>query len=75
MQKARKDAGLNVDDRIKLSLVSAEPAVQESIQTWGDTIQAEVLATELTDTKLSAASYTVEAKVNKLPVTISLIKA
>ena len=75
VQKARKDAGLNVDDRIKLSLVSAEPAVQESIQTWGDTIQAEVLATELTDTKLSAASYTVEAKVNKLPVTISLTKA
>lgn len=74
VQKARKDAGLNVDDRIVLSLTSDNTEVAEAIQRWCDTIKAEVLATELV-ADLADATYTTGAKVNKLPLTIKLKKA
>lgn len=41
IQNARKDAGLNVDDRIKLRIVGFE------IGDWGEEIKKETLATEL----------------------------
>lgn len=74
VQKARKDAGLNVDDRIKLCLQSADEQVTESIRTWADSIRAEVLAVELAD-ELTNPNYSVDTTVNKLPLTISLARA
>ena len=74
VQKARKDAGLNVDDRIRLCLQSADEQVAESVKTWADSIRAEVLAVELAD-ELANPNYSVDTTVNKLPLMISLTRA
>jgi len=44
IQSARKKAGLNIDDRIILSLSTASQDLQQAIQEHSDTIQQETLA-------------------------------
>ena len=66
VQSARKKAGLNVDDRIKLSVSCEVPAA------YVDTLKNEVLATELTNDNYS---YDEIVKVEGDNVTISLEKA
>ena len=75
VQKARKDAGLNVDDRIRLTITTDDDSVAEAVKTWAETIKSEVLATELADAPMDNATYTVDTTANKLPLTISLMKA
>lgn len=67
VQSARKKAGLNVDDRIKLSVNSEVP------EEWKETLMAEVLALELS--KEGNYAYDEIVKVNGESVTISLEKA
>src|SRR5690606_24668768 len=52
IQTARKAAGLNVDDRIVLSVVSAEKDVLEAVEEHMDTIKSETLATSLNENEL-----------------------
>ena len=67
VQAARKKAGLEVDDRIKLSLnIEVEPE-------WQETLKNEVLAVELV--KDGNFAYVEIVKVNGENVTISLEKA
>ncbi len=66
VQSARKKAGLNVDDRIKLSVSAEVP------EEWVETLKNEVLATEMTEDGNFA--YDEIAKVNGENVTISLEK-
>ena len=75
VQKARKDAGLNVDDRIHLMLVTSNEAVVDAVKSWATTIQAEVLATDLTTDSVDSLDYSVDVMVNKLPLTVGLIRA
>lgn len=75
VQKARKDAGLNVDDRIHLMLVTSNEAVADAVKLWATTIQAEVLATDLTTDSVDSLDYSVDVMVNKLPLTVGLTKA
>lgn len=75
VQKARKDAGLNVDDRIHLMLVTSNEAVADAVKSWAITIQAEVLATDLTTDSMDSLDYSVDVMVNKLPLTVGLTKA
>ena len=65
---------MNVDDRIVLCLASDNQTVMEAVKKWADNIKAEVLATDLVD-ELAKPLYAVDAKVNKLPLNISLAKA
>ena len=67
VQSARKKAGLNVDDRIKLSVSCEVPSV------WSDTLKAEVLANELS--RDANYAYDEIAKVAGENITISLEKA
>ncbi len=66
VQSARKKAGLNVDDRIKLSVSAEVP------EEWVETLKNEVLATEMVEDGNFA--YDEIAKVNGENVTISLEK-
>jgi isoleucyl-tRNA synthetase len=47
VQSARKEAGLNVDDRIHLSLVTIDNELEKAVNEHQDTIKSETLAVEL----------------------------
>lgn len=72
IQNARKKAGLNVDDRIKLRIESESKEITEAVIKFKDTIYAETLAIgELT----GADHYSEAIKIEGQEVTISLDKA
>ena len=72
VQTARKAAGLNVDDRIKLSLTAADTELQKAIQEHKETIIRETLATELSER--ADYSYSTTIEIEKKGITISLQK-
>lgn len=72
IQNARKEAGLEVDDRIKLSLSTTSDELRDSIKEFADTITAEALAVSLAfDQTLEHESA---CTVDGLPLTVSLQK-
>lgn len=73
VQSARKKAGLNVDDRIVLSLVSEDAGLRQAIEEHAETIKAETLATSLDF--VGNKEYTETATVEGVPLDISLAKA
>jgi len=75
VQQARKDAGLQVDDRIKLNLFSEDSELAEAIREHAETIQAETLATSLDQSDATVeAGYTTTAKVEGTSLAIALSK-
>jgi len=54
VQSLRKDAGLEIADRITLSLVSNSPSVKAAIDQCQDYIAGETLAVEVVTAPLSA---------------------
>jgi len=74
VQTARKAAGLNVDDRIKLSIISGDAEVLQALKEHEITITAETLAVSLSD-ELTDALYSEDLTVDGYPVEISLAKA
>ncbi|MEX1995530.1 MAG: isoleucine--tRNA ligase [Candidatus Saccharimonadales bacterium] len=71
IQNARKNAGFNVEDRIKLGVTSESSEVKEAYQRFKDTVHSETLTTaELTEGE--GVEYTEEAKLEGQPVTLSL---
>jgi isoleucyl-tRNA synthetase len=76
IQSARKAAGLEVDDRIKLALDTRDPALQAALETFHTIIAAETLSNSLTTT--GTAKVYAHASVVKLgtaELAISLEKA
>lgn len=72
VQAARKDAGLNVDDRILLSLSTDNESLHQAIDEHQDTIFTETLATgEITGDTL----YDTVKSVEKIPLAIAIQKA
>ena len=73
VQTARKQAGLNVDDRIELSLSTTDAELHKAIHEHSDTIKAETLATSLVQDHTYA--FDVSCSVDDAPLTISIEKA
>ena len=74
VQKARKDAGLSVDDRILLTLSTDDTKLNSAIDTWSDSIMAETLTTaSLTEDQ--PAEYTTTVKVAGSALKLELTKA
>ncbi len=73
VQNARKQAGLNVDDRINLSLSTTDQELHQAIREHTETITAETLATSLDFDQTLA--FEVSCAVDAAPLTVSLQKA
>ena len=71
VQNARKDAGLNVDDHIELSLVTESDELRQAIAEHAETISEETLAAAIT---AETYEYVAAAKVESSDLTISLKK-
>lgn len=72
VQNARKEAGLNVDDRIKLSLTASDKQLQTAIKEHIETIKAETLAVDIADA--SKLAFETTAKIEGSQLIISLAK-
>ena len=72
VQNARKNAGLNVDDHISLSLVSEDADLQQAIAEHEATIAAETLADTLT---ADTYAHTAIVKVEGADLTLTLQKS
>lgn len=73
VQNARKKAELNVDDRIELSLVTADEEALQAITEHKDTIASETLASKLTH-EPTTLKYTEVVKLEGTELTINIQK-
>jgi valyl-tRNA synthetase len=72
VQNARKESGLDVSDRIVLTLETESAELAEAIAVHAEAIKAETLAKEL---KTEGASDQVPVKVNGEKLYVSVVKA
>ena len=73
VQDARKDAGLDVADKIVLHLGTASPELRAAIDTHRATIAAETQATQWSETPVDG--YTTTVKLDGQELVIALKKA
>ena len=73
IQNARKDAGLNVDDRIQLSLKTDNAELQKAIDEHLETIQQETLANKMTQ-QAADEVRSVQANIDGAGLDITLSK-
>jgi isoleucyl-tRNA synthetase len=73
IQSARKNAGLNIDDRIQLILITDDNELKKSIKAHAKLISDETLATKLSD--IGSNNFTVIVKIDGVDLTISLQKS
>jgi isoleucyl-tRNA synthetase len=74
VQNARKTAGLQVDDRISLSLYSDSTELKTAILNNSDYISVETLAKDLTQ-QSKVCDYSCEVKINGIDLKVGLSKA
>lgn len=74
VQKARKSAGLNVDDRIELAILADDTKLVSAVKGYAETIQAETLATKLADDLSDGDVHAEPAKANGIKFTVKLRK-
>ena len=73
VQKARKDADLNVDDRITLNVTTKDSELVQALAEWQAAIQKETLATSWSEQPVDG--YSTDAKANGVAFKVSLAKA
>ncbi|MEI7539164.1 MAG: isoleucine--tRNA ligase [Candidatus Saccharibacteria bacterium] len=73
IQSARKEAGLNVDDRIQLVLITNDIELKQAIKTHSQVIRNETLAVELDDS--GSRDFTANVQVDGVELTVSLQKS
>ena len=74
VQNLRKDAGLDIADRIKLGLVTDSPDLREAVAQMKDYIAGETLAVSVLPSNLEGASQS-QVVIESQPLTITLAKA
>lgn len=74
VQNARKDAGLQVDDRIVLSLTSQDEDINNAVHEFHNVIASETLADSITDTK-SQSVYSTDVTLDGQELSIGLSKS
>ncbi|MCI0460316.1 MAG: DUF5915 domain-containing protein, partial [Gemmataceae bacterium] len=74
VQQARKDAGLEMEDRIILYLYTEAPDLSKAIETHRDYIAAETLVAEWASQPLGAGAHRANVKVDGQLLTIELRK-
>lgn len=77
VQKSRKNADLNIDDRIDLAIASDNKDVETTLKEWGKLIQAETLVISLNkqlDLNQSSSTHKEEAKVNGIKIKLQIKK-
>jgi isoleucyl-tRNA synthetase len=72
VQAARKNAGLNVDDRIHLSLMTEDADLEQAIGEYADTIASETLTEGMA---IKEYAHKVDVKIEGAQLTITLEKA
>jgi isoleucyl-tRNA synthetase len=72
IQNARKDAGLNIDDRIKLSLSTDDERLTSAIDEHQVEIASETLATNM---DVAEYAYKTTVKIDGVELAISIEKA
>ncbi|MEO6513302.1 MAG: isoleucine--tRNA ligase [Candidatus Saccharimonadales bacterium] len=75
VQSARKEAGLNVDDRIALQLLSSDESLLHAIEEHTEIIKSETLAKKLSTANQSGESFTKHVTIEGFALTISLTLA
>lgn len=73
VQSARKQAGLQIDDRIVLSISSDDSEISQAVDAFADVIKSETLAVELNSVVKESEKY--DVKIEGKLVEISLKKA
>lgn len=73
IQSARKNAGLNIDDRIVISLASDDENLQKAIDEHVKVIMSEVLATKIVDSK-QVYSELVKIEGSQLEISIAKVR-
>ncbi|MCX6728813.1 MAG: isoleucine--tRNA ligase [Candidatus Saccharibacteria bacterium] len=73
IQSARKNAGLNIEDRIELSLITSDSQLMQDIKTHIKIITDETLATKFSES--DQKDYKVDVNIDGVQLTISLQKA
>ncbi len=71
VQNARKNANLNVDDRIELSLKTSNQELKSAIKDFEQVIKTETLATKITDSNLD---YEEQVEIEKNILTVGIKK-
>jgi len=73
VQSIRKEAGLNVEDRIKLELFSKDAELMQAIAEFTETIQMETLAESLTtDANRAVEGFSKDVKVETAELAVAL---
>jgi isoleucyl-tRNA synthetase len=72
IQNSRKEAGLQVEDRISLLIESESPEIEQAVTSYKETIMSETLCSEFGE--VPADAYETTVKVGGLQVKISLSK-
>ncbi len=79
VQDARKNAGLEISDRISLYLDTTasqeDTTLNQVVQTWGSYIQDETLATELVQGAAPAAAHTETIDVDTFQIRLGVVRA
>lgn len=74
VQNARKKTGLNVDDKINLSIVTDDPIIRQAVKEFEEVIKHEVLALSLSE-KEEGVQHRIDTEIEGISVTVGITKA